>query len=77
MVVVSHLLLFLSRSVRTFFSVPRDLKGMCFSDVVEVQRELLVALDRISVEDFRQCFLQWERHWDHCIQSQGQYLEGD
>jgi hypothetical protein len=50
---------------------------MRFSDVVEVQRELLVALDRISVEDFRQRFQQWEQHWDGRIQSQGQYLEGD
>jgi hypothetical protein len=47
-----------------------------FPDVVEVHRELLVALDRISVEDFRQYFQQWERHWDRCIQLQGQYLKG-
>jgi len=32
---------------------------------------------RISAEDFRQCFQQWERHWDRCIQSKGQYFEGD
>jgi len=50
---------------------------MGFSDVVEVQRELLVALDRISVEDFRQCFQQCERRWYRYTQSQGQYFEGD
>jgi len=66
--------------LETFFLFPRmnqDLIGMRLSDVVEVQRELLVAFDRISVEDFRQCFQQWERHKDRCIQSQGHYLEGD
>jgi hypothetical protein len=37
----------------------------------------LAALDSISVEDFRQCFQQWEHCRYRCIQSQGQYLEGD
>jgi len=49
----------------------QDLKGRQFADIAEVQRELLVALDSISVEDFRQCFQHWERRWDRCIQSQG------
>ena len=31
----------------------------------------------IFVEDCRQCFQQWEWHWDHCIQSQQGYSEGD
>ena len=35
----------------------------------------LAALDSISVEDFRQCFQHWERCWDCCIQSQGEYFE--
>jgi hypothetical protein len=39
--------------------------------------ESLVALDSISFEDFRQCFQHWERRWDCCIQSQGEYFEGD
>jgi hypothetical protein len=55
----------------------QDLKGRQFADNVEVQRESLAALDGISVEDFRQCFQHWERFWDCCIQSQGEYFEGD
>jgi hypothetical protein len=47
------------------------------ADVAEIQRESLVALDSISVEEFRQCFQQWEHCRDRCIQSQGQYFEGD
>jgi len=53
------------------------LKGRHFADIAEIQRELLVALDSISVEDFGQCFQQWEHCRDCCIQSQGQYFEGD
>jgi len=37
----------------------------------------VAALDNTSVEDFRQCFQHWERRWDCCIQSQGEYFEGD
>jgi hypothetical protein len=38
---------------------------------------LLAALESIPIEDFRKCFQQWERHWDHCIQSLEEYFEGD
>jgi hypothetical protein len=38
----------------------QDLKGRRFADVAEVQRESLVALDNFSIEDFKQCFQQWE-----------------
>ena len=56
----------------TFYLFPgmnQDVRGRRIADVQEVQKESLVALDSISVEDFRQCFQQWERHWDCCIQS--------
>jgi len=36
------------------------LKWGRFANVAEIQRESLAALDSISVEDFRQCFQQWE-----------------
>jgi hypothetical protein len=39
--------------------------------------EMLSRAASISVEDFRQCFQHWERCWDCCIQSQGEYFEGD
>jgi len=55
----------------------QDLKGREFADITEVQRESLATLDSISVEDFRQCFQHWERCWDWCIHSQGEYLEGN
>ena len=53
------------------------LKWRGFANVAEIQRELLSALDNVSVEDFRQCFQQWEHCRDRCVQSQGQCFEGD
>jgi hypothetical protein len=58
----------------TIFFLPR---GRHFADVVEVKRELLVAPDSISTEEFRQSFQQWEWHWDHLIQPPGEYYERD
>ena len=46
-------------------------KREIFADDAEVQQESLAALHSISVEGFRRCFQQWERHWDCCIQSWG------
>ena len=51
-----------------------EMGAFCFA---EIQRESLAALDSISVEDFRQCFEQWEHCKERCVQSQGQYFEGD
>jgi len=59
------------------FQWMKDLKGRCFADVAEVQRELLVALDSIFIENFIQNFQKLEQCWDRCIQSQGEYFEGD
>jgi hypothetical protein len=63
-----------------FFFYPRMKqvsKVRRFANVAEVQRESLAALDSIPVEDFKQRFQQWEQRWDRCIQSQGEYFEGD
>jgi len=27
--------------------------------------------------DFNECFQKWQNCWDHCIQAQGNYFEGD
>jgi hypothetical protein len=47
----------------------QDVRGRHFADVEEVQKESLMAHDSISVEYFRQCFQQWEQHWDSFIHS--------
>jgi hypothetical protein len=53
------------------------LKWRRCANVAEIQQESLAALGSISIEDFRQCFQQWQHRRDRCIQSQGQYFEGD
>jgi hypothetical protein len=60
-----------------FPGMNQDSKRRHFAEPAEVQRELLATLDSISIENFKQCFQQWEQHWDHCIQSQEEYFEGD
>jgi len=54
-----------------FFWMNQVLKERRFADIAEVQWESLVAFDNFSIEDFKQCFQQWEQRWDHCIQSEG------
>ena len=80
MVVVSHhpySLHLTPCNIFLFQRTKQDLKLRHFADVAEVQRELLAALDSISIEDLRHCFQQWKLCWDHRIQSQGEYFEGD
>ena len=35
------------------------------------------ALKAITQQEFQNCFKQWKNQWDKCIDSQGQYFEGD
>jgi hypothetical protein len=80
MVVVSHPPYLPDLTLCDFFLFPRmkkELKGRRFADVAEVQRESLLACDSIPTEDFRKCFQQWEQRCNRCIQSQGEYFEGD
>jgi hypothetical protein len=60
-----------------FLWMKHDLKARQFADTAQVQRELLAALESISIEDFRPRFQHWERRWDCSIQSQEEYFEGD
>ena len=80
MVVVSHHPYLPDCASCDYFLYPRMkqyLKGRHFADVAEVQQESLAARDSISVQDFRQCFRQWEQCWDRCGRSKGGYFEGD
>ena len=35
------------------------------------------ALKAITLQEFQNCFEQWKKRWDKCIDSQGEYFEGD
>ena len=63
-----------------FFLFPRmkgQMKGKCFADVIEVKKKTLEVLNNISTEEIQKCFQQWGKCWDKCIESKGDYFEGD
>ena len=63
-----------------FFLFPkmkRDLKGKCFQNVEEVREKTTETLKAITLQEFQNCFEQWKKRWDNCIDSQGEYFEGD
>jgi len=34
-------------------------------------------LKAITLQEFQNCFEQWKKRWDKCIDCQGEYFEGD
>jgi transposase len=63
-----------------FFLFPRmkrDLKGKRFQTVEDVQEKTTEALKAIILQEFQNCFEQWKKQWDKCIDSQGEYFDGD
>jgi len=63
-----------------FFLFPRmkrSLKGKRFQNVGDVREKTAEALKAITLQEFQNCFEQWNKHWDKCIDSQGEYFEGD
>jgi transposase len=59
-----------------FSRMKRNLKGKHFQNVEEV-REKTEALKAIILQEFQNCFEQWKNWWDKCIDSKGEYFEGD
>jgi hypothetical protein len=53
------------------------LKGQSFETVSDVQRVSQAVLESVKENDFQSTFEAWEKLWDHCICSQGDYLEED
>jgi hypothetical protein len=63
-----------------FFLLPcmkGQVKGKGFADVSEVKKKTLEVLNNISTEEFQKCFQQWEKRLYKCIESKGEYFEGD
>jgi len=55
----------------------RDLKGKRFQNVEEMRVKTTEALKTITLQEFQNCFEQWKKRWDKCIDSQGEYFDGD
>ena len=63
-----------------FFLFPKlkmKLKGRRFQMLEEIQAESQAVLNRLWENDFRECFKNWQRRWDLCQASEGDYFEGD
>ena len=52
------------------------LKGWRFQ-TEEIQAELQAVLNTLRENDFQECFKNWQRRWDRCQASEGDYFEGD
>jgi len=53
-----------------------QMKGKHFV-MYKVKKKMLEVLNKISTEEFQKCFQQWEKRWYKCIESKGEYFEGD
>ena len=53
------------------------LKWKHFVNVEEVKSKPAEALKGIKINEFKNCFEQWEKSLDRCIASNGVYCEGD
>ena len=65
---------------RDFFLFPKlkmKLKGRRFQTLEEIQAESQAVLNTIRENDFQECLKNWQRRWDHCQASEGDYFEGD
>ena len=41
------------------------------------QKKTAEALKGIKIDEFKNCFEEWEKHLNMCIASNGEYVEGD
>jgi hypothetical protein len=53
------------------------LKGTYFETVSDIQRESKAVLDSSKENYFHGVFEAWNRRWDRCVRSHGDYFEGD
>jgi histone-lysine N-methyltransferase SETMAR len=63
-----------------FFLFPKlksTLKGRCFESTEVIKTNLLAHLRSIPKTAFQECFRTLKKRWQRCIQSRGEYFEGD
>ena len=63
-----------------FFLFPKlktKLKGRRFQMLEEIQAESQAVLNMLRENDFQECFKNWQRRWDRCQASEGDYFESD
>ena len=60
---------------KTKISVKKKKKR--FSTIDEIKENALTELRAIPETAFQDCFQQWKRRWQKCINQEGEYIEGD
>ena len=53
------------------------LKGKHFAEVEEEKQKMAEALKGTKIDEFNNCFDQWEKCLDRCIASNGEHFEAD
>jgi transposase len=63
-----------------FFLFPKlksTLKGRCFDTFDEIHKNSTKDLFAIPKEAFKKAFQNWQKRWELCVASEGNYFEGD
>ncbi|PNF21909.1 hypothetical protein B7P43_G03600 [Cryptotermes secundus] len=63
-----------------FFLFPKmkiKLKGLRFDTAEEIQVNTQTVLNILTKKDLQDAFEKWQKRWDRCMRSQGNYFEGD
>jgi len=63
-----------------FFLFPKlksTLKGRRFQTIEEIKENLLQDLCAVPQNTFQDAFQNWKKCWEWCINSRGEYFEGD
>jgi hypothetical protein len=53
------------------------LKSSVFFEHADIQENAIRKLRAITESAFQEAFQQWEKRWEWCIASSGDYFEGD
>ena len=63
-----------------FYLFPKlksKLKGHHFRTMENIQKIVTDELNTLTENDFKYCYDEWKKRWNHCVTSQGSYFEGD
>jgi len=60
-----------------FSMLKLKLKGHHFGTTENIQKVVTDELHTLTENDFRYCYDQWKKRWNHCVTSQGSHFEGD
>jgi len=63
-----------------FFPFPKlksTLKGRRFDTFEEIQKNSTKELFAIPKEAFQKAFQSWQKRWERCVASEGNYFEGN